>query len=135
MTCLQRRRLFSMQEIALPEGKLLDKPRLTSNAEVDFDESVDFTPEQYKQFIEDGFVIVKGAVPKEFIHAALARINQSLLYKFYEDQVKEENGEENKERGHKPGEVGMSPEVQALVYGTPLWTLVQRLMGRGKVVR
>lgn len=93
-------------------------------SKVDFDESIDLTPEQREAFVKDGFFIVKGAVPQALATSALAEINRALLKPGAATQ------QEDGTIRHCP-EVAQSDKILALLYGTPLWTLVQRLMGRG----
>jgi hypothetical protein len=107
--------LFSIREVPLPDGKLSGPPCLQGS--VDFDESVDITSEEWKQFAEEGYLIVRGAVPKEITNAALAEINKALL---------EGRWTEN--------EIATSHPVLSLIRCSKLWTLAQRLLGRGCVM-
>jgi hypothetical protein len=86
---------------------------------VDFDESVDLTPEQRKAFVEDGFIIIRNAVPVSLVNAALAEINRTLL----------KPGDEEIHNGY----MSDSDTLLHLLYGTPLWTMAQRLMGRRRI--
>jgi len=76
--------------------------------------------------MEDGFLIIRGVVPPSLAHAALAEINRSLL-KLNATTV----GEDGKITHCT--DAGKSERILALLYGTPLWTIAQRLIGRGRV--
>jgi hypothetical protein len=94
----------------------------------DFDEAVDLTPEQRKSFMEDGLLIIRGAVPPSLVSAALAEINCSLL----------QPGGIAYEAGGKPTycpDISGHDTILALLYGSPLWTIAQRLMGRGAIAK
>jgi hypothetical protein len=90
-------------------------------ADLTFDESVGLTPEQRKTFMEDGFIIIRGAVPEPLAMAALAEINRTLVdpgrTKIYDGYMTD------------------SDTITALLVKTPLWTIAQRLMGRGCIRR
>jgi len=99
-------------------------PKLMGRA--DFDEVVDFTREERATFIRDGFLIVRNAIPSSLVDAALGHINAALL----------EPGSVTKDNDDTLSicsAAKQSEAVQALLYATPLWTLAQRLMGRGRV--
>jgi len=99
-------------------------PKLIGRAE--FDECVDLTLEERTAFIRDGFIIIKNAVPPSLVDVALAQINAALLSPG--SVIKDDDGALQV----CPDARG-SDAVQALLYATPLWTIAQRLLGRGRV--
>jgi len=107
----------SMDDIGLPS-------KIVGHAE--FNEEVDLPAEEREAFVRDGFIIVRGAVPRELVEAALGNINAALLKPG--SVTKDDDGTLQicqESRRHE--------SVQALLYATPLWTIAQRLLGRGKV--
>jgi len=95
---------------------------------VDFDDRIDLTEGQRDAFIRDGFFIVKGAVPRALATAALAEINRALL--------KPGAATQQEDGGIRYcSEAAGSDKILALLYGSPLWTIVQRLVGRGRTAK
>mmetsp|Transcript_104292 Transcript_104292/g.185390 ORF Transcript_104292/g.185390 Transcript_104292/m.185390 type:complete len:524 (-) Transcript_104292:146-1717(-) len=115
--------VFCWESFEQPLGKLLAPPSLIGKH---FDEAVDLTLEQRKTFMEDGFLIIKGVVPPSLASAALAAINCSLLK--VGATVQEEEG-----NIRHCADIASSDTILSLLYGTPLWTIAQRLLGRGCV--
>jgi len=77
-------------------------------------------------FLNAGFVQARGLVPPEFVNKALRVINH---------QLGKLDGMKTNEFGQPVlgGEVNTSTEVMDLLYKTPVWTMAQRLIGRGRV--
>jgi len=119
-------RAFLMEAVEYALGTPMPPPVLAGK--VDFDENIDLTSEQRESFIKDGFFIVKGAVPRALATAALAEINHALLKPGAATQ-QEDGGIRH------CSEAAGSDKILALLYGTPLWTLAQRLMGRGRTAK
>jgi len=118
------KQVFCWESVEQPLGKVLAPPSVTGKH--DFDETVDLTLEQRRAFIEDGFLIIKGVVPPSLASAALAEINCSLLKVGAAFQDADGNTKHC-------ADAASSNTIQALLYGTPLWTIAQRLMGHGCV--
>lgn len=116
------RQMFYL-EATCPEDPI-PSPKLTGHT--DFDELVDFSPEERMAFIRDGFIIVRNVVPLPIVEAALGQINATLLTPG--SVTKDDDG-----RLQTCNSAQGSDATQALLYATPLWTLAQRLLGRGRV--
>jgi len=115
-------RLFCVEPADF-EGEL-PVPALIGPA--DFDENLDFTTEERRAFIRDGFIIVRSAVPSCLVAAALAQINSALMTPG--SIIKDDAGLAQICPGARQHET-----VIALLRATPLWTYAQRLLGRGCV--
>jgi hypothetical protein len=120
------KQLFCWKTLESPLGSPIPLASLVGTS--DFDETIDLTPEQRKSFVEDGFLIIRGAVPPCLATAALAVINRSLLK--HGTSTIEENG-----NLRYCTDICGNDTILALLYGTPLWTIAQRLMGRGSISR
>jgi len=117
---------FCWESVEVPPGTPVPLPSLVTG--LDFDESVDLTQEQRQSFMDDGYLIIKGAVQPCLVAAALSEINRSLLKPG--SVVHTEDG-----KTKHCSDIASSDTVMALLYATQLWTLAQRLMGRGCVAK
>mmetsp|Transcript_17291 Transcript_17291/g.45089 ORF Transcript_17291/g.45089 Transcript_17291/m.45089 type:complete len:409 (-) Transcript_17291:66-1292(-) len=97
-------------------------------AALDFDETVELTPVQLGSFAEDGFLHVPAAVDPPLVAAAMTAINRAL--------TKPGSVEIDDDGSTKfcPG-LGADPAILNLLYRSKVWTIAQRLLGRGKVQR
>eukprot|EP01059_Diplonema_ambulator_P031065 TRINITY_DN5590_c0_g2_i1.p1 TRINITY_DN5590_c0_g2~~TRINITY_DN5590_c0_g2_i1.p1 ORF type:complete len:442 (+),score=101.65 TRINITY_DN5590_c0_g2_i1:866-2191(+) len=83
------------------------------------------TPSQKRSFREDGFIQLKRVIPESLILHALAHINAGLC------ALKAVEMEREHVRFLQPLEGHHS--ITALMYSTPLWSIVQDLIGTDKV--
>mmetsp|Transcript_20451 Transcript_20451/g.23160 ORF Transcript_20451/g.23160 Transcript_20451/m.23160 type:complete len:405 (+) Transcript_20451:75-1289(+) len=89
-----------------------------------FQDDVDLTTEQRESFKKNGFVQIKGVIPCEMVNEALALINNDLLKR----DAHEERDGKNNVFCHR---LIMNKTILGLLYKSPAWTLVQRLLGKG----
>jgi hypothetical protein len=89
-----------------------------------------FTARQKRQFIEDGYIVIRGAVPRVMVDAARHAINHDL-------------GQSGMNQDQLPNfrsvtycpEVTKAPEIYRLFNDTPIFPLCESLIGTGKVLK
>lgn len=93
----------------------------------DFDESVTLSAEHIAGFVSEGYLHYPGAVDPPLVRAAVALINKTLC---------SPGGVVADDDGTKfcPSITGQ-PEILNLLYKSKVWTIAQRLIGRGRVQR
>ena len=90
-----------------------------------FDEAVDFSRDERRAFVRDGFVVARAAVSCDLVDAARAAINRRLC------QPGAVVADETTGLRFCAAAAGDSA-VRALLMGSSAWTLAQRLLGRGQ---
>jgi len=111
--------------IPAPNKRAGDDDSLSSAPQ--FDDSVVLTEEQQLHFINEGYIHVKNVVPAKLVHAALGQINAALCT--YGANVSIDDDGSNH---YCPG-VGRSEAILNLLKLSPVWTLAQRLLGKGNI--
>lgn len=99
----------------------------SATAKSQFDDSVVLTDEQKRQFAEFGYLQVKQVVPTKFAHAALGAINAALCK--LGGNIEVHDGTTQFCLG-----VGKSDAILNLIRHSTVWTLAQRLLGRGNIL-
>jgi len=93
-------------------------------------EDATLTPAQLRQFFEDGYIHVQGAVPAAVIDAALRIVNAAIGRGALADHTTP--GADPK-LVSLPGPDAAAPSIVDLFHGSKLPTLTQQLVGLGKV--
>jgi hypothetical protein len=90
---------------------------------------VKLTAAMKKRLREDGYVVVPGVVPEARLDAALREINHRL------GTGRHPGKDEYADDTDYLSERSDSPPIMALLYGSPLWSLAESLLGEGRVER
>jgi len=91
-----------------------------------FDDSAVLTEEQRQHFVDEGYLHVKQVVPAKLVHAALGAINAALCKPGGNVEVDDDGTR------YCPG-VGGSDAILNLLKHSKVWTLAQRLLGKGNI--
>eukprot|EP01047_Picozoa_sp_COSAG01_P044417 COSAG01_NODE_4011_length_5436_cov_5.572232_5_plen_505_part_00 len=116
-----------------PTGRALPPARARAPplAPAEFDESVHLLAPMLSRFVEEGYLHLPQLVPASRVEAALAVINSHLCSRGG-GVVAEDPQDGSSKLTFCPG-AGGTDEIRALLIASPLWTVVQRLLGRGAV--
>ncbi len=93
---------------------------------VDWDPSAALSAEQYRSFVSEGYLVLRGVVPPAVVKEARRTINSALIQPGSVARREDGGGIQS------CPSTGSAPEVLACLRNTGLWTYCQRLLGRGK---
>jgi len=92
-----------------------------------FNEDINLTKEEQESFKIDGYLHMKDIVPPSLIENALKIINHHILQP---NSIQGKNGKSKSGRTFGDA-ITMNKEILDLLYESPVWTIVQRLLGKG----